>query len=283
MGVPGMIDAVAFAGGGNRCYWQGGFYETVAPRLGWAPSVVSGVSAGAFVACYTALGLGPQIRERVIAGCRIQKFDLDWTGLLRGRPLFAVGPAYRGLIAENIDKASFMRLQSLGNVQVGISRPPAGWPAVLAAPVGIIVYEREKKRNNPVHPTSGRGLGFVQEFVAVHELSSHDEMIALLMASASVPPVTPIGRVRGQSALDGGLVDNVPVQPLEAVEARGGTSIVLLTRQYPMLPVVAGRTYVQPSQRIGVSQFSITDGDGIEAAYRLGVADGEAYLRRAGF
>jgi predicted acylesterase/phospholipase RssA len=103
-----------------------------------------------------------------------------------------------------------------------------------------------------------------------------------LMASASVPPVTPIGRVRGRAALDGGLVDNVPVHPLEEIEAKGGKTIVLLTRQYPNLPVVAGRTYVQPSQRIGVSQFSITDGDGIDAAYRLGVADGERFLRDAG-
>jgi hypothetical protein len=276
------IDAIAFAGGGNRCYWQGGFYETVAPRLGWQPSVVSGVSAGAFVACYTALGLGPQIRERVIAGCHLQKFDLDWKGLLRGRPLFAVGPAYRGLIADNIDEACFGQLQACANIKIAISRPPAGWPAVLAAPIGIIAYEREKKRSNPVHPSSGRKLGFVQEFVALKAVASHDEMTALLMASASVPPMTPMGRVGGRAALDGGLVDNVPVHPLEAVEGRGGTSIVLLTRQYPALPHVTGRTYVQPSQRIGVSQFSITDGDGIQAAYRLGVADGEAFLRDAG-
>ena len=29
-----MFDAIAFAGGGNRCYWQGGFYEAAAARLG---------------------------------------------------------------------------------------------------------------------------------------------------------------------------------------------------------------------------------------------------------
>ena len=27
-----MYDAIAFAGGGNRCYWQGGFYEAVAEK-----------------------------------------------------------------------------------------------------------------------------------------------------------------------------------------------------------------------------------------------------------
>ena len=29
-----MFDAVVFAGGGNRCYWQGGFYEAVSERIG---------------------------------------------------------------------------------------------------------------------------------------------------------------------------------------------------------------------------------------------------------
>ena len=28
-----MFDAIIFAGGGNRCYWQGGFYEATADRL----------------------------------------------------------------------------------------------------------------------------------------------------------------------------------------------------------------------------------------------------------
>jgi hypothetical protein len=26
-----MFDAIAFAGGGNRCYWQGGFWEAAIP------------------------------------------------------------------------------------------------------------------------------------------------------------------------------------------------------------------------------------------------------------
>jgi predicted patatin/cPLA2 family phospholipase len=282
MALPQQLDAVAFAGGGNRCYWQGGFFETVMPRMGWSPPLASAVSAGAFVACYTALGRGSAVRAMVIEGCRQQKFNLDWKGFATGKPLFAVGPAYRTLIREGLGPDAVARLSAVRDIQVAIARVPSGWPAVLAAPVGIIAYEREKKRSNPVHPQAGRKLGFVQEFVAAGVQRDDDALTALLMASASVPPVTPIGRVGGRAALDGGLVDNVPVHPLEAIEATGGKTLVLLTRQYPALPVVEGRIYIQPSQRIGVSQFSITDGDGIEAAYRLGVADGEAFLRRSG-
>ncbi len=64
-----MFDGIAFAGGGNRCYWQGGFYEAVADRIGLAPGVVVGASAGAYAATYSLLGIGPEIRRSVIGAC----------------------------------------------------------------------------------------------------------------------------------------------------------------------------------------------------------------------
>lgn len=54
-----MFDAVVFAGGGNRCYWQGVFYGAAATRLGLSPRLVDGTSAGAFAATYSLLGMGP--------------------------------------------------------------------------------------------------------------------------------------------------------------------------------------------------------------------------------
>ena len=70
------------------------------------------------------------------------------------------------------------------------------------------------------------------------------------MASATVPPIMPILRIGGRIALDGGFVDNVPVEPLAAVERAGGRTLVLLTRRYDALPEVPGRIYVQPSEPI---------------------------------
>jgi hypothetical protein len=87
----------------------------------------------------------------------------------------------------------------------------------------------------------------------------------------------PILRIKGQIALDGGFVDNVPVEPLEEVERAGGRTLVLLTRRYDVLPEVPGRTYVQPSEPIGVSQFDIRDPGGISKAFDLGLKDGAAF------
>ena len=44
------FDSVVFAGGGNRCAWQAGWWERVAPEIGLQPRVVAGVSAGAAMA-----------------------------------------------------------------------------------------------------------------------------------------------------------------------------------------------------------------------------------------
>lgn len=97
------------------------------------------------------------------------------------------------------------------------------------------------------------------------------------MASSGVPPFMPVTNVAGRPAFDGGLVDNVPVEPLAPIEAAGGRSLVLLTRVYQTIPQVNGRIYVQPSQKIGVGQFDIRNPDGIRDAYELGLKDGDAF------
>jgi predicted acylesterase/phospholipase RssA len=131
-----------------------------------------------------------------------------------------------------------------------------------------------------VHPRGGRALGFRPEFVSVQSLSSAADLVAVLLASASVPPFMPVGRVGGAAALDGGLVDNVPVEPLRAVESRGGRTLVILSRLYKAHPEVPGRLYVQPSHPIPIGQFDITNPAGIRAAYAMGLTDGEAFARR---
>lgn len=45
------FDQMVFAGGGNRCWWQAGWWDVVQPELGLAPRVIAGISAGASTAC----------------------------------------------------------------------------------------------------------------------------------------------------------------------------------------------------------------------------------------
>src|SRR3954453_13526705 len=98
-----MFDAVVFAGGGNRCYWQGGFYEALAPRLGLAPKLVVGASAGAFAAGYSLLGTGAGARARFFSGAGPHLRNFDVAGWRRGETSCPVGPMYSALLAYTID------------------------------------------------------------------------------------------------------------------------------------------------------------------------------------
>src|SRR6266550_4026084 len=184
-----MFDAIAFAGGGNRCYWQGGFYEAVADRLALPPKLAVGVSAGAFACIYSILGIGP----------------------------------------------------------------------LVGAAIGIGCYQVEKHLFHPVHPRLGRMLGFRAEFIRVRDLATPSELRDTILASGCVPPFMPLVVVGGKPGFDGGLVDNVPVGPIEPIEAAGGRTLVLLTRIYRRVPKMPGRTYVQPSRPIGAKQFDVTN------------------------
>src|SRR3954452_11620378 len=272
-----MFDAVVFAGGGNRCYWQGGFYEAAAPRLGLAPKLVVGASAGAFAAVYSLLGCGAEVRARVYSGAGPHLKNFDVAAWRRGEPLCPVGPMYSALLALTIDAAALARLNAITELTIAVTRLPRGLPPLIGALLGIGAYQLEKHLLHPVHPRFGRALGFRPEFVSARDLDGVGEMHAVLLASSGVPPFIPVTHVKGAPAFDGGLVDNVPVEPLAPIEAAGGRTLVLLTRVYRTVPEVAARVYVQPSEKITLSQFDITNPEGIRAAYELGLRDGAAF------
>lgn len=269
-----MFDAVVFAGGGNRCYWQGGFYEAVAERIGLSPSLVVGASAGAFAATYSLLGIGPATRARVIGACDPTLKNFDFAGWRAGRPLCPVGPMYAELLNQTIDDAALKRLNAMTDMRIAITRLPRGLPAIPGVIIGIGAYQFEKKLFHPVHPRFGRALGFRPEFVAARSLENPQQYRDALMASSGVPPFMPVTSVGGAPAFDGGLVDNVPVEPLASIEAAGGRTLVLPTRVYRNVPAVKGRTYVQPSRTIKVRQFDISNPQGIRDAFDLGLKDG---------
>lgn len=85
----GDFAAIAFAGGGNRCYWQGGFWDALTALRPQRPRFVVGVSAGAFQACFSIIGAGDRVRERVFRACAETERGLDWSLLARGRSPFS--------------------------------------------------------------------------------------------------------------------------------------------------------------------------------------------------
>jgi hypothetical protein len=184
---------------------------------------------------------------------------------------------FRELLTQTIDAAALAQLNATTDFRIALSRLPRGVSPALGAALGIGAYQIEKKLFHPVHPRFGRVLGFRSEFATARTMDRPEQLRDALMASSCVPPFMPVTLVNGTPAFDGGLVDNVLVEPLDQVERSGGRTLVMLTRVYKTVPAVHGRTYVQPSCAIEVGQFDITNPGGIRRAYELGVADGRAF------
>lgn len=278
--LQGDFAAIAFAGGGNRCYWQGGFWDAFTALRPQAPRFVVGVSAGAFQACFSLIGAGKRVRERVFRACDETKSGLDWALMARGRSPFLVGGMYRALIEEIFGDAELAALRGAPEMLIQVAHPPAWMPGAVAALSSIGAYQIEKAITGAAHSRAGLYLGLEPDWLSTHVAQTPAELADALMATASVPPFMPIGRVNGRAALDGGLVDNPPLIRLGPVEAGGGRTLVLSTRSAKPLESTELRTVVRPSRPVLVNKFSVTDADGLRKAYELGLSDGEAFARR---
>jgi predicted acylesterase/phospholipase RssA len=276
------FDAVAFAGGGNRCYWQGGFWDALTAIHPQRPDRVVGVSAGAFQACFSLIGEGDRVRRIVIDACSTIEKELDWSQLRRGRSPFVVSGLYRKLLEEIFGTLELAALKAAPEVLIQLTHPPRFMPPMVAAYAAIGAYQVEKVWMGAAHSRAGRHVGLFPSWVSTHEVETPAELVDALMGTAAVPPFMPVGRVNGRPALDGGLVDNPPVDRIAEVEATGGRTLVLTTRAGRSMPPVEGRTVARPSVPILTSRFAVTDAGAIRAAYELGVRDGEAFAKGLG-
>ncbi|MGB7297839.1 MAG: patatin-like phospholipase family protein [Burkholderiaceae bacterium] len=298
-----MFERVVFAGGGHRCWWQAGWWETVAPVAGLAPSRIAAVSAGAATACLlyannsaTALAhyrsvLGPSARNAY------------WGRWRDGRSgVFPHEQIYRNALAILIGDHFPSLLRNAPEIRIAYARPPNGLTPTFAIGLGLLGYNLEKYLLKPLHPRLGRRLGFHADYRTVRSCQTADELIDLILASSCTPPFTGIQYQDGKPTLDGGLVDNVPVDVLDQpanfspASARDSPSpagsvqavcdqpdtLVLVTRRYPGYdPVfrVGNRVYVQPTRKVPASSWDYTSPADYEATDAQGREDATGFLR----
>ena len=276
---PLAFDAIAFAGGGNRCYWQGGFWEAFSGLVPQSPRFVVGVSAGAYQAAFNLIGIGARVRPLVFEACERAGRETDWSRLAKGQSPFLVGGLYRDLLAEVFGPAELQALNQVAELLIQVAHPPDWMPAPLAVIGAIGAYQIEKAVTRSAHSRAGLYLGLKADWVSTHRMKEPVELVDALMATASVPPFMPVGQINGRKALDGGLVDNPPLQKLVQVENQGGRTLVLTTRSGRPLSDNPQRVIVRPSVPVTVNKFSVTDAAGLRAAYELGLRDGEDFAR----
>lgn len=272
------FDNVVFAGGGNRCFWQAGFWSVAAAALDLEPSGVAAVSAGSAIACALFAGTFDQGfagYKQALAG---NDRNLYWRNLLREQPVFPHGKMYREAILGSIDERALLRLHQGPDISVLISCPPRWASPRMAILLGMVAAGLDAWEGNAVHSSMGRRIGFKPLYISVRECATPAALADLIIASSCVPPLTPQARRNGVALFDGGLVSNVPI---EGVAQGGGKTLVLLTRQFAKFPSIPGRTYVQPSQTIPVGAWDYTDDAAVQSTFDLGRRDGEKFCSMA--
>lgn len=251
----------------------------VAPEIGLQPRVIAAVSAGAATACMLYANRSDEVlayyQERLAENRR----NAYWHNLLRrGERVFPHARIYRQALKDVLGGVHFLRLKEAApEIRVQYSRLPKRLGPRAAVGIGLIAYNVEKYWKQSLHPQFGRRLGFTSEVVRIQDCATDDDLVSLLIASSCTPPFTPLEYRNGRPTLDGGLVDNVPVDAVD----RGRSTLVLVTRRYRKRRTVfahMGRLYVQPSAKVAVSSWDYTDPRAMAQTYQQGRTDGALFL-----
>jgi len=268
---------VVFAGGGSRCLWQVGFWSVAAPELNIKPDVVAGVSAGAAMACLLLAGTAEQTRDFFKMITAYNSRNVYPSRLFSNMAVFPHEKMYRAGLRYGLDGKSLTRLKKGPEIRITLSRLPKFLGPMGATLYGTAIYYLEKLLKQPLHPSFGIKSGYKPECFRVRDCETPEELVDLIFASSSTPPFTPMQLWKGEPALDGGFVDNVPVF---AVEECPGRTLVLLTRRYNdnAIPLPGRKVYVQPSRPIPVSKWDYTNPGGLQEAYDLGKKDAESFV-----
>jgi hypothetical protein len=279
-----QFDQVVLAGGGNRCWWQAGFWNVLNEAIPQHPTKIVAVSAGAATACLFSARPGDEgsqwgLNYYAKALAKVSS-NVDWKNLFSSEPLFPHYRLYKAAL-ENILCDGFERIQNGPEILIGLAKTPGYLSPKLSVAVGLLAYELEKKFQRPLHPQSGRRLGFSRLFVSSKSCANINELIETILQSSCTPPFTPVMYRDGRAILDGGLIDNVPIDGLTPATSgdKNQEDLVLLTRMYvlpnPLIQEFQGLrlTYIQPSQKVPISSWDYSRHDLMPKAYELGKRD----------
>lgn len=270
-----QMHTLAFAGGGNRCWWQAGLLTHLQEQGARLPANLVGTSAGAAIAAsfltgstMTALKACQQLYA---ANARL----FDWRGLTKLKLNFAHQTVYPAWLAAFVHDDNFKALQTASSqLLVAVTRPAKTLGLAGSVAAGTLAYLVDKKIFHNIHPALPRFLGLRQAFFSLRDCGTVREAQTTLQAAAAAPPFMSGVHLHGQWAFDGGYTDNAPI-PEQTPDEKAAT-LVLLTRHYPGTPALFqanGRTYWQPSQKVPVSTWDCRPGTTVEDAFALGQHD----------
>lgn len=271
-----MYDNLVFAGGGNRCFWQAGFWDEFTRHVEVKPSNIASVSAGSAISCAIFAGRTEETLEATMEVQNTNHKNRYWSRALKGKNVHPHSELYRKIIHRALDEESLQTLKKGPTNNILLAEIPNCLGPRSAVLVGMLAYQLEKKIRHPVHPTWGRKIGFRSRFVTANSCDTVDELANLILSSSCTPPFTPIMRHKGDVVLDGGMVDNVPVHGVKTPNAK---TLVLLSRPYTSLPTTPNIHYVAPSKKPPIDSWDYTSPDKVLQTFEQGKTDAKRHLR----
>ncbi len=277
-----MVDApfeqLVFSGGGTRCFWHGGFLETVRGPLELKPERIAGVSGGALsAACF----IGDRDQKLLdVMGSAFDKRDynvtIDWDEFNRNG-LTPHQQMYRQVVREPLDEVAIERIANGPCFEVLLAHPPhSGFPKLTTFPM-MAAYLADLAIRSTPHVIFPEKLGAHQELVDARQAARDGMLIDLICNAAVIPPVFNLQGWNGKKVIDGGMTSKAPMP-----SNNRGRTLVLLTRKFRNLPEHPDRVYVEPSEAVPADKIDFTDRGKIVATWNAGVEDGKAFLRAFG-
>lgn len=266
------IDSVVFSGGGARCFWQAGFWEAARSALP-VPTAVSAVSGGAAVAAILFAGGWSRFFARFLELAESSERNVSLRNFLRRLPVFPHPAISRQSFLHAVSAQALQALRAGPDFRIVISHPPRMLGARLGALLAVAAGQLDKRLTGRLNSRWVRNLGFRSSVVRARECDTPDALVHAILQSSSAPPIFPVTRRNGNLALDGGLVDNVPLSAV--AECR--RPLVLLSRPEQDLPVGGREIYACPSETVPVSTWDFSSPDKVIETFELGRRDGARF------
>ena len=271
------IDAVVFSGGGAKCFWQAGFWEAVRSALP-IPKAVSAVSGGAAIAAVLFAGGWSRFFAKFLELASHNERNVHLRNLLRRHPVFPHPGISRESFLHSVSARALKALQAGPDFRIVISHPPRALGARLGALLAVVVEEMEKRLTGRTISNWVRYLGFHSSIVRARECDTPEALVHAVLQSSSAPPMFPITRRNGRAALDGALIDYVPLGAVSDCRR----PLVLLSRPERHLPASGREVYACPSEPVPVSTWDFSSPDKVVETFELGRHDGARFRERLG-
>ena len=233
------------------------------------------VSGGAALAAILFAGGWPRFFPRFLELVASSKGNVQLGNLLRRLPVFPHPRISRDSFLHSVSLQGLERLCAGPDFRIVISHPPRPLGAGLGALVAAAVYEIEKHLTERLCSRWLTGLGFRTTTVRARDCRTPEELVHAIFQSSAAPPVFPVTRRDGRPALDGGLVENVPLSAV--AECR--RPLVLLSRHVRNLPRGGRELYACPSMPVPISTWDFSSPDRVVQTFELGRSDGARFVR----